>query len=91
MIKDAPVRTIDFAKALADVGIIPYSMMNSITGFKVVCDPAAFVTIQLDVVLDERIYKIMNPRVRKLFTVDAETPTPAPTASIHNGSELKNV
>jgi len=61
---------VEFCRELAEVGIIPTDMMNSIVDVSIKLSPGGAATMVLDVLLDERIYKIMDPRIRKAFTVE---------------------
>jgi hypothetical protein len=64
------VSSIDLARELAEVGIIPKNMLDNITNAKILIDPQNVAVLQLDIMLDSRIYNIMDPKARNLFTVE---------------------
>ena len=59
-----------FAKEMVAVGIIPEDMLNDILDIKILLNPQEVGQIQITLVMDERIYQIMDPKVRKMFTVE---------------------
>ena len=52
------------------MGIISKEMLDSITSANIVLNPGDIAILELRIILDERIYDIMDPRVRKTFTVE---------------------
>jgi hypothetical protein len=66
------ITSIEFCHELAEVGIIPKDMLNNITNAKILLSPSNGAILSLEIVLDERIYEIVNPRVRKMFTVEQQ-------------------
>jgi len=64
------ITTPQFCQELAEVGIISKEMLDSITSANIVLNPGDIAILELRIILDERIYDIMDPRVRKTFTVE---------------------
>ena len=58
------------AKEMAAVGIFPESMLNDILSAKIVITPSDIPTLELVLILDDRIYDMISPKTRRTFEVD---------------------
>jgi hypothetical protein len=72
MTASSMITSIEFCHELAEVGIIPKAMLNNITNAKILLSPGDGAILNLEIVLDDRIYEIVNPRVRKMFGVEQQ-------------------
>jgi hypothetical protein len=64
------VSSIEVCRELADAGIIPEEMLNRIASATIHLNPDDVAMLELHIVLDKRIYDMVDPRVRRIFAVD---------------------
>jgi hypothetical protein len=60
------VASYEFSQALVDAGLIPEDMIPRIADMGIVVHSGNIVTLEISLLLDDRIYDIINPKKLKL-------------------------